>query len=135
MSPNESSYPVNPMCILLFSAEYIWWSYPSNLYTRLCHNLNILFCLNSELMFFNKEQFFFLFYRPIDYSNTNFTFTFWKNKKQNKTNAGFNRNQSKSYLCASFLIPTLWSWLPGSEEVHCHSCCSVLMVNVPAGNL
>lgn len=44
-------------------------------------------------------------------------------------------NQIKrSYLCASFSTLTLWSWLPGSEEVRCHSCCSVLMVNVPAGN-
>lgn len=133
MSPNESSYPVNPMCILLFSAEYIWWSYPSNLYTRLCHNLNILFCLNWELMFFNKEHFFFYFTDPsiivIPISHL------LSEKTKNKTNAGFNRNQSKSYLCASFLILTLWSWLPGSEEVHCHSCCSVLMVNAPAGNV
>lgn len=44
-------------------------------------------------------------------------------------------NQIKrSYLCASFSTLTLWSWLPGSEEVRCHSCCSVLMANVPAGN-
>lgn len=73
-----------------------------------------------------------LFCRPIDYSNNSFRLI---SEKLNRTLI-LNRKEimNRSYLCASFSTLTLWSWLPGSEEVRCHSCCSVLMVNVPAGN-